>query len=134
MQIINKATVELFFAKLFRVTYFTTFQLPHVIVNCIECYSEALLYQEVLKGLSSDDDYTKCDGPNTFIQKFKTAFQNNYDNKTFYVVSVTFFLRFCFNHLINIHYNMYDQIVLFKTVGIVFNADLQFMAHLKILF
>ena len=54
-------------------------QVPNVRVNCIECYSTRLIYEQILDGLSNTvpspsnmyTHYAKCDNMNDFVRLLK---------------------------------------------------------------
>uniref|UniRef100_A0A674HIJ2 Origin recognition complex subunit 5 n=1 Tax=Taeniopygia guttata TaxID=59729 RepID=A0A674HIJ2_TAEGU len=60
-------------------TLLTTLQLPHVFVNCVECFTSRLLLEEILIQLQSCSSGTeqtspvRCDTLNDFVRLFKQA-------------------------------------------------------------
>jgi len=68
---------------------------PAAYVNCVECYTNNLVYQLVLnqisgEGPSADNNYTNyvnCDNMNDFVRHFKTIVtENEYSDQTVYIV------------------------------------------------
>ncbi|XP_033745770.1 origin recognition complex subunit 5-like [Pecten maximus] len=71
-----------------------TLELPHVTVNCVECYNQRFMYEKILnklQGLRSymadPDSYLKCDNMNDFIRMFRQVCEDQGLNKqTVYIV------------------------------------------------
>lgn len=68
---------------------------PHVILNCVECYTMGIVYQEILRGLyqySNPEDETKynlpkkCDNMNDFVRNMKQIVNSLYSDETVYIV------------------------------------------------
>ncbi|VDI46906.1 origin recognition complex subunit 5 [Mytilus galloprovincialis] len=68
------------------------FKLPHVLVNCVECYSSRFLYEMILNSLhgnsvTESSDLVKCDNMNDFVRMFKQVSQEKGINQeTIYIV------------------------------------------------
>ncbi|XP_039264436.2 origin recognition complex subunit 5-like [Styela clava] len=72
------------------------YELPHVVVNCVECYTTNILYQEVLRGLyfhSKADDARsefvppkKCENTNDFVRFLKKMLTSFFPNETTYII------------------------------------------------
>ncbi|CAG2216495.1 ORC5 [Mytilus edulis] len=68
------------------------FKLPHVLVNCVECYSSRFLYEMILNSLhgnsvTESSDLVKCDNMNDFVRMFKQVSQEKgIDQETIYIV------------------------------------------------
>ncbi|XP_043824229.1 origin recognition complex subunit 5 isoform X1 [Dromiciops gliroides] len=75
-------------------TLLKTSELPHVIVNCIECFTSRILLEQILNHLnclnSSKDESTShiaCDSFNDFVRLFKKVTQDQgVDDQTVYIV------------------------------------------------
>ncbi|XP_068962896.1 origin recognition complex subunit 5 isoform X1 [Petaurus breviceps papuanus] len=75
-------------------TLLKTSELPHVIVNCVECFSSRILLEHILNQLnrlsSSEDEcasYITCDSFNDFVRLFKKVTQDQgVDDQTVYIV------------------------------------------------
>ncbi|XP_074050087.1 origin recognition complex subunit 5 isoform X3 [Macrotis lagotis] len=75
-------------------TLLKTWELPHVIVNCVECFTSRILLEQVLNQLnclnSSKDEctsYISCDSFNDFVRLFKKVTQDQgVDDQTVYIV------------------------------------------------
>ncbi|XP_028601702.2 origin recognition complex subunit 5 isoform X1 [Podarcis muralis] len=73
-------------------TLLKTLELPHVFVNCVECFTSRLLLEEILRqlqSLSSKEEYPLpfCDTFNDFIRLFKQATMTpDLQKQTLYVV------------------------------------------------
>jgi len=71
-------------------------KLPHVLLNCIECYAQSLVFENILRGISlsaaaansnqAEQPSFKCDNGNDFIRHLKLQLQNNFEEETYYVV------------------------------------------------
>lgn len=69
-------------------------KLPHVLVNCVECYSSRFLYEMILNSLHGNSynmaeplDLLKCDNMNDFVRMFKHICEEKGINKeTVYIV------------------------------------------------
>ncbi|NXQ10262.1 ORC5 protein, partial [Peucedramus taeniatus] len=75
-------------------TLLTTLQLPHVFVNCVECFTSRLLLEEILIQLQSCSSGTEqtcpvhCDTLNDFVRLFKQAVASReLQDQTVYIVS-----------------------------------------------
>ncbi|XP_043824232.1 origin recognition complex subunit 5 isoform X4 [Dromiciops gliroides] len=74
-------------------TLLKTSELPHVIVNCIECFTSRILLEQILNHLnclnSSKDESTShiaCDSFNDFVRLFKKVTQDQgVDDQTVYI-------------------------------------------------
>lgn len=72
------------------------FQLPHVFVNCVECFTLRLLLEQILNRLnhlSSSEDVCStqitCDTFNDFVRLFKQVTKaENLKDQTVYIVSI----------------------------------------------
>ena len=89
----NERTVVPFYYYLILVNLF---QLPHVYLSCIECYTPKLIYEFILNNLSgnvpspSNDwrSYAKCDNMADFILLLKKVLsEQDLENETTYIVS-----------------------------------------------
>ncbi|XP_001371432.1 origin recognition complex subunit 5 [Monodelphis domestica] len=75
-------------------TLLKTSELPHVIVNCVECFTSRILLEQILNQLNclhySEDEYTShiaCDSFNDFVRLFKKVTQERgVDDQTVYIV------------------------------------------------
>ncbi|XP_027694651.1 origin recognition complex subunit 5 isoform X2 [Vombatus ursinus] len=75
-------------------TLLKTSELPHVIVNCVECFTSRILLEHILNQLnclnSSKDEctsYIACDSFNDFVRLFKKVTQDQgVDDQTVYIV------------------------------------------------
>nr|XP_016849482.1 PREDICTED: origin recognition complex subunit 5 isoform X3 [Anolis carolinensis] len=74
-------------------TLLKTLKLPHVFVNCIECFTSRLLLEEILQQLQhlstkeEDPPLVSCDTFNDFIRLFKqTTMIPDLQNQTIYVI------------------------------------------------
>uniref|UniRef100_K1PQ70 Origin recognition complex subunit 5 n=1 Tax=Magallana gigas TaxID=29159 RepID=K1PQ70_MAGGI len=70
-----------------------TCKLPHVLVNCVECYSSRFLYEAVLNGLYTNNGRqkpetpVKCENMNDFVRLFRhTCMDLHLQNETVYIV------------------------------------------------
>nr|XP_022297025.1 origin recognition complex subunit 5-like [Crassostrea virginica]XP_022297026.1 origin recognition complex subunit 5-like [Crassostrea virginica]XP_022297027.1 origin recognition complex subunit 5-like [Crassostrea virginica] len=70
-----------------------TCKLPHVLVNCVECYSSRFLYEAALNGLYAcresgrPDMPIKCENMNDFVRLFRqTCSELHLQNETVYIV------------------------------------------------
>ena len=80
---------------LFLFFFFFFFQLPHVFVNCVECFTLRLLLEKILNKLnhlsSSEDDCSAeitCETFNDFVRLFKQITKaENLKDQTVYIVS-----------------------------------------------
>ncbi|XP_062590706.1 origin recognition complex subunit 5-like [Saccostrea cucullata] len=70
-----------------------TCMLPHVLVNCVECYSSRFLYEAVLNGLYTNrgsqkpDTPIKCENMNDFVRLFRQICMSlDLHNETVYLV------------------------------------------------
>lgn len=70
------------------------FQLPHVFVNCVECFTLRLLLEQILNklNLNSSEDVCStqitCDTFNDFVRLFKQITKaKNLKDQTVYIVS-----------------------------------------------
>ncbi|XP_056001217.1 origin recognition complex subunit 5-like [Ostrea edulis] len=70
-----------------------THKLPHVLVNCVECYSSGFLYEAVLcalytcQGSQKSDAPVRCDNMNDFVRLFRQTCVNlDLLNETVYIV------------------------------------------------
>ncbi|KAM9307593.1 origin recognition complex subunit 5 [Gastrophryne carolinensis] len=70
-------------------------ELPHVFVNCVECFSSRLLFEEILNQLYSHcpapeneySSYERCDTFNEFVRLYSKAVRSqNLDTETVYIV------------------------------------------------
>ncbi|XP_013394402.1 origin recognition complex subunit 5 [Lingula anatina] len=69
-------------------------KLPHVLVNCVECYSAKLLYEEILNALLGDgpcpaNDFSvthRCDNMNDFVRALTHGLQETLVDDPFYIV------------------------------------------------
>ncbi|XP_067683053.1 origin recognition complex subunit 5-like [Haliotis asinina] len=62
-------------------------KLPHVPVNCVECYSSRFLYEHILNNLPSSDTNTRCDNMNDFVRLLQQGIQQcQLQDQTVYVV------------------------------------------------
>ena len=70
-----------------------SFQLPHVVVNCVECYSQRLLFECILNAAANHTpsktngyaSYAKCDNLCDMLRILKQLLADQ--KETFYVVS-----------------------------------------------
>lgn len=72
------------------------FEFPHVVVNCVECYTTSILFQEVLRGLyfhskaddlrSGFDPPKKCENANDFVRWLKKMITHFYSEETTYII------------------------------------------------
>ena len=77
-----------------------TFQLPHVLVNCVECYSQRFLYEHILNHLNGDSStlvesssLLKCENMNDFIRLLKQVLkEKGLESQTVYIVSLAEFV------------------------------------------
>ncbi|KAF7246643.1 Origin recognition complex subunit 5, partial [Varanus komodoensis] len=74
-------------------TLLKTLELPHVFVNCIECFTSRLLLEEILRQLQclsikeNDVPFVSCDTFNDFVRLFKrTTVAPDLQNQTIYIV------------------------------------------------
>ncbi|XP_051889855.1 origin recognition complex subunit 5 isoform X1 [Pristis pectinata] len=76
-------------------TLLKTWKLPHVIVNCVECFSSRMLFEYILNQLqgnwlSSENErtsYLRCNSLNEFVLLFKQVVrEQNLLNQTVYIV------------------------------------------------
>ena len=73
-----------------------TFQLPHVLVNCVECYSQRFLYEHILNHLNGElstlvesSSLLKCENMNDFIRLLKQVLkEKGLESQTVYIVSL----------------------------------------------
>lgn len=80
---------------LFTLSVLFCFQLPHVFVNCVECFTLRLLLEQILNRLnhlnSSEDGCSTqitCDTFNDFVRLFKQVTKaKSLENQTVYIVS-----------------------------------------------
>ena len=84
MRKFSKALVSLFSFLFF------SLQLPHVLVNCIECYSSRLLYESILESIEQlsgfqESIWKKCDAMTDFIRYFKNILGDN-SYETIYII------------------------------------------------
>lgn len=72
---------------------FSTLQLPHVFVNCMECFTSRLLLEEILIQLqryseAEQTSHVPCDTLNDFVRLFKQAVASReLQDQTLYIVS-----------------------------------------------
>ncbi|XP_060574504.1 origin recognition complex subunit 5-like [Ruditapes philippinarum] len=73
-------------------TLLKTMKLPHVIVNCVECYNERFLYEYILNYIAGNfdmmaatADLIKCDNMNDFIRHLKQIV-TGLNSETLYIV------------------------------------------------
>ena len=75
--------------------YIMLFQLPHVIINCVECYTLHLMFENILNTVSGHlpaphndfTSYVRCDTMNQFIHALQEVVQQRYpDGQTVYIV------------------------------------------------
>ncbi|KAJ8046876.1 Origin recognition complex subunit 5 [Holothuria leucospilota] len=68
---------------------------PHASINCVECYSQRLLYEEILGQLSgqvlcAENNYTRssrCETMNEFVRLLKIVIEENeWEDQTVYIV------------------------------------------------
>ena len=72
------------------------FQLPHILVNCIECYNARFLYESILNSLQGNASFhsdagalLKCDNMNDFVRLFKqVSEERGLNEETVYIVSI----------------------------------------------
>ena len=77
-----------------------TFQLPHVLVNCVECYSQRFLYEHILNHLNGElstlvesSSLLKCENMNDFIRLLKQVLkERGLESQTVYIVSLAEFV------------------------------------------
>ncbi|XP_050414191.1 origin recognition complex subunit 5 isoform X2 [Patella vulgata] len=71
-------------------TIFKTLQLPHVLVNCVECYNARFLYEHILNNLPQSvksSDHYRCDNMNDFVRQFQQIVKDGcLINETVYIV------------------------------------------------
>ncbi|KAG8570698.1 hypothetical protein GDO81_011375 [Engystomops pustulosus] len=76
-------------------TALRTLELPHVFVNCVECYTARILFEEILNQLYNHcpgpenefSSYERCDTFNEFVRFFKRATASRgLRNETVYIV------------------------------------------------
>uniref|UniRef100_A0A4W3IPU1 Origin recognition complex subunit 5 n=1 Tax=Callorhinchus milii TaxID=7868 RepID=A0A4W3IPU1_CALMI len=76
-------------------TLLKTCKLPHVIVNCVECFSSRMLFEQILNQLqghclSPENEYSsflRCDTLNDFVRLFKQLIhEQNLHEQTIYIV------------------------------------------------
>ncbi|KAL4226958.1 Origin recognition complex subunit 5 [Mactra antiquata] len=76
-------------------TLLKSLQVPHVLVNCVECYSQRYLYEHILNNINHGekvstkhyDDLMKCDNMNDFIRLIKQVLEEKkLLNQTLYIV------------------------------------------------
>ncbi|XP_078275824.1 origin recognition complex subunit 5 [Rhinoraja longicauda] len=76
-------------------TLLETCKFPHVIVNCVECFSSRMLFEQILNQLqgnwlSSENEcipYLRCNTLNEFVLRFKQVVrEQNLLNQTVYIV------------------------------------------------
>lgn len=69
-------------------------QLPHVLVNCVECYNQRFLYEHILNTLKCEaesllntSELVRCDNMNDFVRLLKNIVSEKaLDSQTFYIV------------------------------------------------
>ncbi|XP_063779963.1 origin recognition complex subunit 5 isoform X2 [Pseudophryne corroboree] len=73
----------------------STLELPHAFVNCVECFTARLLFEQILNQLHSHNpgpeneysSYERCDTFNEFVRLYKKAVSSKgLENETFYIV------------------------------------------------
>ncbi|XP_053571088.1 origin recognition complex subunit 5 [Bombina bombina] len=76
-------------------TMLSVLELPHVIVNCVECFSPRLLFEQILNQLhnhcpSAENEYSsyeRCDTFNEFVRLYKKATSSHdLQDETLYIV------------------------------------------------
>lgn len=75
-------------------TLLRTLKVPHVLVNCVECYSQRFLYEHILNTISGDvdtitdtADLIKCDNMNDFVRLLTQVVKDKgLDSQTVYIV------------------------------------------------
>nr|XP_002740279.1 PREDICTED: origin recognition complex subunit 5-like [Saccoglossus kowalevskii] len=76
-------------------TILQTLQLPHAIVNCVECYTQRLLYEHILNQVgdvipSPDNNYScyaRCDNMNDFVRLLKNLIEEKeLGSRTLFIV------------------------------------------------
>ncbi|KAK3103287.1 hypothetical protein FSP39_018199 [Pinctada imbricata] len=75
-------------------TVFQTLGLPHVLINCIECYSSRFLYETILNHFHGSISYhsdpgslMKCDNMNDFVRMFRqVSEERGLNEETVYIV------------------------------------------------
>nr|CAB3264578.1 origin recognition complex subunit 5-like [Phallusia mammillata] len=63
-------------------------KVPHVVVNCTECYTNSVLFSAILQGLSGDNDLGswKCDNLNDLGRNLRKVYESQSWNETVYIV------------------------------------------------
>lgn len=64
-------------------------------MNCVECYTLSILFQEILRGLyltsdKENEDYElpkKCENMNDFVRNFRKLVDKFHTDQTVYIVS-----------------------------------------------
>ncbi|CAI9578028.1 unnamed protein product, partial [Staurois parvus] len=76
-------------------TVMSTLELPYAVVNCVECFTSRLLFEQILNQLynhrpAPDNEYSsyeRCDTFNDFIRLYKKAISSQgFGNETVYIV------------------------------------------------
>ena len=75
-----------------------------VTINCVECYSQKVLYEQVLQKVATlavprgvHKDYTKCDNMNDFVKQLTAAVkEQKIQDETLYIVSIFYYSAFWF--------------------------------------
>lgn len=76
--------------------WFFVLQLPHAFVNCVECFTARLLFEQILNQLYNHcpgpenefSSYERCDTFNEFVRFYKRAITSRgLENETVYIVS-----------------------------------------------
>lgn len=75
-------------------TLMQSLDLPHVMVSCVECYSQRFLYERILNKLqglrcymADPESYLKCDNMNDFVRMFKQVCEDRgLNSQTMYIV------------------------------------------------
>ena len=66
------------------------FQLPHVVVNCVESFSSRLIYEHILTKLQDDGQNPvapRCDNMTDFVRMLRQSITaQGFQNETFYIV------------------------------------------------
>ena len=70
-------------------------QLPHVLVNCVECYSQRFLYEHILNQLHEElstlvesSSMMRCENMNDFVRLLKQVLiEKGLGDQTVYIVS-----------------------------------------------